>query len=70
MKHGGGGPHGVSFAPAQQGGVVGQLAGADLPRRDPAQGGMRLRQLLTLAVLTAGQLDAGPYAARGPARYR
>src|SRR3984957_10911628 len=60
MKHGGGGWREVSFAPRQQGGIVGQLAGTDLPRCDPAQGGMRLRQLLALAVLAAGQLDAGP----------
>src|SRR5271155_2540106 len=60
MKHSRGGRRGVSFAARQQGGIVGQLAGADLPRRDPAQGGMRLRQLLALAVLATGQLDAGP----------
>src|SRR3984957_16507538 len=60
MKDSRGGRRGVPFAPRQQGGIVGELAGTDLPRRDPAQGGMRLRQLLALAVLTAGQLDAGP----------
>src|ERR1700685_1233755 len=54
MKHGGGGRRDVSLAPRQQGGIVGQLAGADLPRCDPAQAGMRLRQLLALAVLAAG----------------
>jgi len=60
MKHRGGHRNGVPLAPRQQGGVVGQLTGVDLPRRDAAQGVMRGSQLFPFPVLAAWQFDAGP----------
>jgi hypothetical protein len=60
VKHRGGYRNGVPLAPRQQGGVVGQLPGVDLPCCDPAQGVMRGGQLLAFPVLAAREFDAGP----------
>src|SRR5882757_288739 len=42
---------GVVLAARQQCSILGELPGADLPRGDPAQSGVRLGQLLALAIL-------------------